>query len=206
MLSYVTVTNINIINIIIFEIAVIKNTINKKRKSKENQIEILNNYEKKSKIEVEVEKIGKIKINPDIILHNNDNERTNHIDKKNKKIKLHDILQDKSCMLNYFTYLKYFLKTFKLQLCACNIIITYAASKSTFQNNCEDKNKDNKNETTLEMEDKNNMCLDIVLQKDESENSNYEILEKSKLKSCDNEQNEITGIHLIFVLISYKIN
>jgi len=52
------------------------------------------------------------------------------------------------------------------------------------------------------MKGKNNMSLDIVLQKDESENSNYEILEKSKLKSCDNEQNEITGIHLIFVLIS----
>lgn len=108
------------------------------------------------------------------------------------------------CMFDLL-YLKYFLKTFNLQLYAYNVIITRAAYKTyILQNNCEDRNKDNKNETTIEtkMKDKSNMCLDIVLQKDESKNNNnHEIKKKSKLKLYDNEQNELgdTGIYLIFV-------
>lgn len=79
------------------------------------------------------------------------------------------------------------------------IIITYVVNKTyILQNNCEDRNKNNKNETTVEMKmkDNSNMYYDIVLQEGESKNNNHEIQKKSELKSYDNEQKELenTGI------------
>lgn len=68
---------------------------------------------------------------------------------------------------------------------------------------------DNRNETTIDMKmkNKNNMRLDLVLQKDESKNNNepcnnHKIKKKSKLQSYDAEQNKLgnTGIYLISVL------
>lgn len=86
-------------------IAVIKNKLEANhKKRKRDQIEIINNCEtNKSEINVEIEKIEE-KINSDIYLHNNDNERMNdYIMKGNKNIKLYDALQDKShtCKLHY---------------------------------------------------------------------------------------------------------
>lgn len=72
------------------------------------------------------------------------------------------------------------------------------------QNNCEDRNKDNRNETTIEvkMKDKSDMCLDIILQKDENKNNdNHEIRKKRKLISYNNDQSKSgdAGIYFIFV-------
>lgn len=87
-------------------IAVAKNKLsaNYKKRKIENQIEILNNCEKnKSEIKVETENIEENKIISDIILCNINREGLNdHMDKKNKKNKLHDTSQDKSCILNYY--------------------------------------------------------------------------------------------------------
>ncbi|XP_070155675.1 uncharacterized protein PF3D7_1120600-like [Polyergus mexicanus] len=132
---------------------------------------------------VKIEKIKGSKINLDINLRNNDSEEPDdHMDKKNKKIKLHDTLQDKSSSKMYVS-----------------------------QNNCEDRNMDNRNETTIEtkMKDKSNIRLDIILQKNESKNNNelcnsHEIKRKSKLQSYDNEQNELGDTDHPFLLAAFN--
>ncbi|XP_070155684.1 uncharacterized protein PF3D7_1120600-like [Polyergus mexicanus] len=132
---------------------------------------------------VKIEKIKGSKINSDINLRNIDSEEPDdHMDKKNKKIKLHDTLQDKSSSKMYIS-----------------------------QNNCEDRNMDNRNETTIEtkMKDKSNIRLDIILQKNKSKNNNelcnsHEIKRKSKLQSYDNEQNELGDTDHPFLLAAFN--
>lgn len=68
------------------------------------------------------------------------------------------------------------------------------------QNNCEDRNKDNTNETTIEVKikDKSDMCSHIILQKDD----NYEIRKKRKLISYNNDQSKSGDTDIYFIFMS----